>query len=275
MIGTRPVVTVCPAGRKEYLAVLARHLLRLQGFVDRHDFWLNTAVPEDVAFLEELERKHPAFFRIVRVPPPTTLTPHGRTKLGTTYHIGAFFPHASEPGTVYVRFDDDICYIHPGSVETLVQYRISHPEPFLVYPTIVNNSLMSALLQAHGALPRMPGCPYSLFGRGWSDTRFAAELHRRFIDAVKRGDISRWRLPNKTFSDYERVSINCIAWLGEDMAKASVSELEEQYLATERPAELGRPNALCGSAVVAHFAYGPQRQHLDRTGLLQEYARLA
>jgi len=278
MIGKHPVVTVCPAGRRRYLGLLVRHLLPLQKLVDRHDFWVNTADAADLAYLEALVREHPQFFRLVTVPPPTTLTPRGKSKLGMSYHIGAFYPHAAEPGTVYVRLDDDICYIHPGAIQMLVEYRIAHPEPLLVYPTIVNNSLMSHLLQEHGAFGREIGdCPYEILGRGWNDGRFAEAVHRRFIQAVKRRDLSRWQLPNKTFSDYERVSVHCISWLGADMAACAgdVGELEEGYLSHERPKALGRPNALCGSAVVAHFAYGEQRAYLDRTDLLQEYQRLA
>lgn len=278
MIGTTPIVTVCPAGRRRYLELLVRHLLPLRALVDRHDFWVNTGDAADIAYLEALERAHAPYFRLVKIPPPSTLTPRGKSKLGMSYHIGAFYPHATEPGTVYVRLDDDICYIHPDAIRLLVNYRIANPEPFLVYPTIVNNSLMSAMLQQHGAFGREIGdCPYETFGRGQHDGRFAEAVHRRFIQAVQRRDISRWQLPDRVFRDYERVSVNCISWLGADMAACAgeVGELEEGYLACERPKALGRPNALCGAAVVAHFAYGEQRAYIDHTNLLQEYRRLA
>ena len=278
MIGAAPVITVTPAGRFEYLRLLVPHLLRLRGFVDRHDFWVNTGNAADIAYMESLAVTHAPFFRLVRVPPPTTLTPGGKSKLGMSYHIGAFYPHAAEPGTVYVRLDDDICYLHPGAIRALVECRLAEREPLLVYPTIVNNSLMSSMLQRHGAFGREIGeCPYEILGRGWHDGRFAEAVHRKFIAAVKRRDITKWQLPHKRFTDYERVSVNCISWLGVDMAEHahSVGELEEGYLASELPRALGRPNALCGEALVAHFAYGAQRPYLSRTNLLQEYQRIA
>jgi len=279
MIGATRVVVVCPAGRRRFLEILTRYLLPLRGFVDRVDLWLNTAAAADVAYLQALSMSvQPVYYRLVEVPPPTTLTPGGKSKLGMSYHIGAFYPHAAEPGTVYVRLDDDICYIAPGAIRTLVEYRVRHPEPFLVYPTIINNSLMSAMLQAHGAFGKEIGdCPYDILGRGWHDGRFAEAVHRRFIQAVKRRDLTKWRLPDKRFTDYERVSVNAISWLGADMAACAtaVGELEEGYLSHDRPLELGRPNALCGAAIVGHFAYGAQRDFIDRTNLLQEYRRLA
>ena len=279
MIGATPVVIVVPAGRRRYLELLVRHLLPLRGFVDRVDLWVNTADAADLAYLEALSLSvQPVYFRLVKVPPPTELTPGGKSKVGMSYHIGAFYPHAADPGTVYVRLDDDICYIAPGAIRTLVEYRLAHPDPFLIYPTIVNNSLMSALLQQHGAFGKDIGdCPYELLGRGWHDGRFAEQVHRRFIQAVQRRDLTKWRLPDKIFTDFERVSVNAISWLGADMAAcaATVGELEEGYLSHDRPKELGRPNALCGAAVVAHFAYGAQRAFIERTNLLREYGRLA
>jgi hypothetical protein len=278
MLNTTPIVIVCPAGRHRYLAVLMRHLFPLWGLVDHVDFWVNTAEPLDLAYLDTLEKQYGSFVRLVKIPPPPTLTPRGKSKLGMSYHIGAFYPHAAEPGTVYVRLDDDICYIHPGAIQTLVEYRLAHPEPFLVYPTIVNNSLMSHLLQKAGAFGKEKGdCPYEILGRGRHDGRFAEFVHRKFIEAIKRRDIAKWQLPARRFSDYERVSVNCISWLGADMALCAheVGELEEGYLSAERPRALNRPNALCGAAVVAHFAYGAQRGYIDRTDLLREYTRLA
>lgn len=277
-MSTMPVVTVTPAGRRDYLALLVRHLLPLRGVVVRHDFWVNTADAADIAYMESVAEKYAPFFRLVRVPPPTTLTLRGKSKLGMSYHIGAFYPQAAEPETVYIRLDDDICYIHPGAIEALAGYRAAHAEPLLVYPTIVNNSLMSAMLQERGAFGRELGdCPYDTLGRGWNDGRFAEGVHRKFIQAVKRRDISKWQLPNKIFQDYERVSVNCIAWLGSDMARhaQSIGEFEEGYLACELPKELGRPNALYGAAVVAHFAYGEQRPYLARTNVFEEYKRIA
>lgn len=278
MIQGVPVVFVTPAGRREYVELLFRQLFPLRDFVDRYDLWVNTGIESDLAYLRELEAKHRPFVRLVEIPPPTTKTPRGRSKLGMSFHIGAFYPHAADPGTAYVRLDDDICYVHPGSLKALVEYRLANPEPFLVYPTIVNNSLMSHLLQQNGAFGRERGdCPYEHAGRGWHDGRFAEFVHRKFMEAVKRRDVSKWQLADRRFTGYERVSVNCISWLGKDMAECAsdVGELEEVYLACERPRALARPNALFGEAIVAHFSYGAQREYIAHTNLFQEYRRLA
>jgi len=276
MIGNTRVVTVCPAGRQRYLELLVPYLLRERGVIDRHDFWMNTTDASDLAYMATLAHKHPDFFRLVTTPNAGT-TPRGKPYLGLSFQIGSFYPHAAEPGTVYVRLDDDIVYVSPGGIAALARYRIDHFEPFLVYPTVINNSIMTHFLQADGVFGRGYGAAeYALKGRGWNDARLAERLHRQFLQAVRRGEGERWRVKPRTLGDYMTVSVNCIAWRGEDMAecKDSVGEYEEQYLATDRPRALARPNVVTNVATMAHFSYGEQRAVLDRTDLLREYRRI-
>ena len=276
MIGNRRVVTVCPAGRRRYLELLVPYILRERGVIDRHDFWLNTSDASDIEYMDALQRKHPTFVRVVRVGNAGT-TPRGRPYLGHPYQIGFFYPEAADPDTVYVRLDDDIVYVSPGGIEALAKARIADPEPFLIYPTIVNNSIMTHFLQEDRVFGREKGsAEYALKGRGWNDPRLAEHLHRKFLESVKRGEGERFRVRERTLSDFMTVSVNCISWLGEDMAECQddVGLLEEQYLATDRPRELGRPNRIADVATVAHFSYGEQRAHIDHTNLLQEYRRI-
>lgn len=276
MIDGHQLVTVCPAGRRRYLELLVPYLLRERGVIDRHDFWLNTSDADDITYLAQLEKKHQDFIRLVVVPNAGT-TPRGKPHLGLSFQIGGFYPHAAEPGTVYVRLDDDIVYVSPGGIAALARYRIAHPEPFLVYPTIINNSIMTHFLQVEGIFGRGYGsAEYALKGRGWNDGRLAEKLHRKFLEGVRRGEGERWRVKERTLRDYMTVSVNCIAWRGEDMAECQydVGLYEEQYLATDRPRALARPNVIAPIATVAHFAYGEQRAHIDRTDLLREYGRI-
>ncbi len=276
MIDGQRLVTVCPAGRQRFLEILVPYLLRERGIIDRHDFWLNTSVASDIEYIDGLAKQYPDFFRVVRVP-NSGFTPRGKPKLGLAFHIGTFYPHAADPETVYVRLDDDIVYVSPGGIEALARYRLQHPTPFLVYPTIINNSILTHYLQADGVFGRERGsADYALKGRGLSDGRLAEHLHRKFLAAVKRGEGERWRVKPRTVTDYMTVSVNCMSWLGRDLAAcaADVGDYEEEYLATTRPTALGRPNVIVDVATVAHFSYGEQRSYLERTNLLSEYRRL-
>jgi hypothetical protein len=75
--------------------------------------------------------------------------------------------------------------------------------------------------------------------------------------------------------DGERASINCISWLGGPFASLTdggvVGDDEEQELSSDIPFQKGVRNVIFGAFCVVHFAFGPQRQHLDELNYLSLY----
>ena len=62
------LVTVTPAGRRPYLEILANYLLRHRDVIAEHRWWLNTRVPEDVAYIYRLTDRYPEFFKVLAKP---------------------------------------------------------------------------------------------------------------------------------------------------------------------------------------------------------------
>jgi hypothetical protein len=170
-------------------------------------------------------------------------------------------------------------WLEPGFVRTMFEYREAHPGPFLVYANIINNTIVSHLHHRNGlvAYPRAPG--YTCMDAvGWRDPLFAVALHEAFLPDAERGDVTAWKASFTEWhcTGYERVSINAVAWRGDAMASAlPVVGSEELYLSVTRPQKVMAPSVIIGSAVCVHFAFTPQRQHLDGTGLLARYEALA
>jgi hypothetical protein len=278
MLDGKRVVVVTPAGRRRYMAILVRHVLRLCPVVDEYRVWVNTSVPEDIEYLESLPAQcPPGFLTIERLPP-------GASVRGNE-SICHFFRNCADENTVYVRFDDDIVFIDDLDAFTaFVRFRISNPEPFLVYANILNNAVISFIHQRVGTLGLGDyevayHCMESL---GWTSPECAAALHAEVLPALETTKgLERFRLPGfePVFADYERVSINCISWLGSDFASfgGEVGCDEELWLSCTKPAESGRPNAMFGGFVVVHFAFHTQRAHLESRGsrVLHRYAALA
>jgi hypothetical protein len=100
---------------------------------------------------------------------------------------------------------------------------------------------------------------------GWKNPQVAEWKHNNFLAGSDYQTFSKWIM-----TDYERVSINCISWLGGDMG-VTVGRDEEQWLSVDRPKELKRYNAICGSAVCVHYAFYTQREHLNKTNILEQY----
>ena len=72
---------------------------------------------------------------------------------------------------------------------------------------------------------------------------------------------------------YERVSINVISWRGDEFAKfgGNVGRDEELWLSSEYPSQINRPNKIIGDTLFIHYAFFPQRSHLEETDILEKY----
>ena len=86
-----------------------------------------------------------------------------------------------------------------------------------------------------------------------------------------------WKFGRWVLYDYFLGAINCVCWFGQTIAELPDPGIvfpEEPQVGRDWPRLLGRPNEICGEALVAHFAYFPQREALDRTNLLERYRGL-
>src|SRR5262245_14409985 len=228
------IIAVTPAGRKEYIELLVRYLLRDRGLVDEYHLWLNTPDHEDLEYLRNLEQSHPGYISCKERDPNIYLD---MNHAGLS--IFQFFRYCTEPNTVYVRLDDDICYINRGALRELIDFRIRHREYFLVSANIVNNALCSYLHQRMGIIDLGKGVSGYLCtdSTGWRDPRFAEHVHRTFFRHYDAGTIDTYKFPRWELSTNERFSINCISWLGEEFQKFSgvVGVAEEEWLSRIKP----------------------------------------
>lgn len=260
-------IVVTPAGRKRYLRILLKNLEKQRSDFDRWHLWLNTNVPEDVEYIESLPKKHD-WIIVVRPKTPVNSV--------DSRNIHGFFEYAREPHTVYIRLDDDIVYLDPDFIKKLRDYRRQNPEPFLVYGNIINNAIVSHLHQRNQRFQYPQKSGYECMDPvGWSDPAFARAIHDAFLRDLESGvGTEAW---TRSFSlwhlwDQERVSINCISWIGSDMPR--VQEDEEQFLSVEYPRMKARYNVILGDAICSHFAFYTQRSLMDTTNILERYEKV-
>jgi hypothetical protein len=270
------VIGCIPAGRRAYMRLLIPHLLVVRELFDLIQIWHNTNDPDDSAFLQSTARQLPKTFSVVGpeqvgAKPPTD-------EISVIGNICPFWRAAADPDALYIRFDDDIIWMAPDAIQNLIDYRLAHPEPFLVFGNIINNAFCSYLHQRFGCIPLSAGLttPDAHCTVGWQNPLFAETAHRCFLDHLQRGRtddylFNRWICPT-----YQRVCINVIAFFGRDIRPhdpQSMNGDEETWVTCTRPRELKRPNEICGTALFSHFAFHPQRQHLDQTDTLDQYRR--
>ena len=267
MYDNHRIVVVTPAGRKRYLELLIPQVLALRPIVDEYRRWMNTTNEEDIAYMESVAKEHEEFIKLER------LGEH----YNANFSIYQFFKRCTDPATVYVRFDDDIVWLDDKSrFLDLVKFRIENPRYFLVYANILNNAVLTHLHQKRGNLSKEYGTvEYKcMCDVGWKNAKFAVELHREILSKPS-FDVFRFSEP-WVLKEYERVSINCISWLGSKFAEfeGNVGRDEEQWLSCDKPKALQQPNVIFGGFVVVHYAFFPQRPLLEGTDILQKYKAL-
>jgi hypothetical protein len=262
------VVCVTPAGRRRYMKLLVPQILA-SPIVDRYDVWVNTDDAGDLAFLRrlpELDLPHPERVRLIAQ--PDNLAPDWGA-------IAGFHRLAQDEDTIYVRLDDDVVWLEPGFFETLLAFRIANPRYFLVMPLIINNAVCTHLLRTLGKIASShfvgAACMDPI---GWRSPGFAIKLHRLFLDLLARGEAARLHCGAHEIA-MNRFSINAICWFGRDFASfgGQVGAAEEEELSNLIPTRLGRANCFCTDTIAAHFAFYVQRRTLDRTDILEAYAR--
>jgi hypothetical protein len=281
MIGGHKIVAFTPAGRKRYMDILAGYMRREhdRGHIDKWLLFNNAYLAEDSTYADQLA-DHFSWIEVLRESGIVHGVPDGsRFNWSRPENISQFYKHMSEgDDSIYLRFDDDIVYIDHDCIPRWVTYRLDHPDPFLVFPTIINNVRTSYHFQQHGIVPEC-GIKDDMYDHvAWRNLRYVHDLHKTALEAIDYGQLVRqFALPNEQFTDWEagHISINAFAIFGRDMHACTVAHDEEGYLSLHRPKALGRQNARAGDAILIHFAYHTQTAYMDKTGFLNDYARLA
>ncbi len=283
MVNNHKVVVVTPAGRRKTLLILTEYIKHYikNGVIDEWHLWCNTSNSDDIRYIYELEKIDTKIKVIGYRGEPD--------KIGTASNIKFYYPGYCESNTVYIRIDDDICYMDPTGLEKFIQYRIDNPKYFLLYPVIINNCAMSYKLQQLGKIPpttpmiggwnQSMGYPECYKGGvhpldpiGWGNSKFAYNLQSELINSHNWFKTENW-----VWFCREHCCINFISWLGEYMAyhHNKVEYDEEIFLTQKVPTELGRYNAVYGGYVVGHYSFYIQKPYLDQTDLLEKYRNLA
>lgn len=260
------IVCVTPAGRRRYMKLLAPLVLS-SPLVDRYDVWLNTEDAGDLAFLEEVRQLAPDRVRLVA-------HPDGKAPGWDAIH--GFARTAQDADAIYIRLDDDIVWLEPGFFETLLRFRIDNPRFFLVMPLVINNAVCSHILWTCGKIKTSRFVGAACMDQvGWREAAFAVALHRMLLDLARRGETHRLHCGQREIA-MNRFSVNVICWFGRDMAAigGEVGPPEEEELSNIIPARLGRTNCFCTDTIASHFAFYIQREAVDRSGLLEDYAGL-
>lgn len=281
MIDGKKVVCWTPYGREETMSILVKYMERdvNAGVVDEYHLYMNTDPHQerDREFAMELYEKYAWIDLKHRPENEPALHPK---QLNT----GRYYRHAVEPDTIYVRFDDDIVYVHEHAIERLVRRTIgSHS--FVSFPLIWHNAVCSYYSQQMGKIPEEWGIvrsPYCMDPIGWSNPSFAEQIHRLLLRHIKAESVDElfWH-HDVQLELANQFSVSCFAAESDiyrelDPPGHITHEEEEHWHTVMRPWQTKRPNTIVGNSLVAHLSFYPHSDYIRKqTDILQQYRELA
>lgn len=282
MVLNHKIIACIPYGRAKYVSILIQYIIHYvdNGIIDECQFLMNTDNKDDIEYAISLSEIYP-WLKLVYL---------SDNNKKDAVRVKDFYYQWKDPNAVYLKIDDDITYIDPFGLKEFLEFRINHPEYFIVFPTIINSAATSFYYQKLGIIPPTnpmigtsyidPEPKYEKFWRGgihtldsvaWGNPQFTEYLHNLFIENKDRFRVTNWELIN-----YENININFIALLGKDLVNInSYCENDEDDLTFIKPKELNKICCMYGNFPVSHYAFWSQRSYLDSTDVLNKYQELS
>lgn len=271
------VVVWIPYGREKTVSILMSYLLSNKDIVDEVWLCMNTDPEQesDRKYAELLESANKGFvFRKEY---------KGKPLQPKQLNTGRFYTQMTDENTIYIRMDDDMVWISEDYFKNILDYRIDNPQYFVVFGHIWNNSIISYLQQqVYKNLSEEYGVVREAFAMdvvAWQSPTFAEYIHRTLLEKIHNGTVKDLYFDEFVLQDPKRFSVSNFAHFGKDFAKFKgdlKGEEEEQWITEKHTAQTGLRNAVCGSAMICHWAFFAQRPHLEmNTDFLNEYRDIA
>ena len=269
MSSDHEIIAVTPAGRSHYLEILKRYILNDDSIAE-WQLWDNCRRPADRVYIEGLARQH-GKIKIVRAPKID----------GSNRAINQFYRGLTERNAFYIKLDDDVVYL-PNQFGQRFYEAAKHDAGRFTYwsPLVVNNAICSWLIKHHSQM-NVPAnvIAAASCATGWKNPYFAEELHRAFIAAYDSRSIDLFSVPDFNVS-LARFSINCIGFFGSDVIELGekfcpLDTDDEEWISAVLPSKIGKPGRIVGNLVISHFSFFTQEFELLRSGILDEYYRIA
>lgn len=289
MIKGHRVICWTPYGREVTVSILVEYMRRdhERGIVDEYWLYLNTdpSQVDDLRYAYQLARRYPWVKLVERPADVPRLTPKQR-------NTGYAPRHMTDPDTIYIRFDDDIVYVHPDAVSRLAESKIAMTGVLGCFALIWNNAIVSWFLQRAGVIPGMDpadqaagwevvGRPYCMDPIGWASGRFGVKIHQLLLEHLEAGTPEKvYMYQDIPLAQRQQFSVSCFAISGADYAALEPPGVldypeEEHWLTVHRPEVVGKTNVIVGDALVSHYTFGPQRLAILPTDILDRYRDLA
>lgn len=261
MIGNYKVKVFIFAGRRKFMELCVKQMLQHEQ-IDGITICMNQRNDDDREYAKSL----PSLSDKITL----MYCPDEITSVSERYYY--FFGKHRDIDTIYFKVDDDVVYISPNAIKTLLEYRLSHIEYVSLFPFVVNNPMCNCMVNGRWMKNGVSDMNY--MEESWKSGEFAKNLHLSFIKyglhGVSDTDFTYTSCYYvKSRKDWIRPAINFLCYFGFEMnamytanSECFKHDADEQFIVHDYMMTTTRMNHVCTDAVVAHFSFGPQSEYL-------------
>ncbi len=254
------IIIVTPAGRQQYMNYLVNHLIMQKQYFHEWHLWNNCRNINDEVYIYELAKKY-SWIKVIN--------DTDDKYMNNLLRINTFYKYASDSNTIYIKLDDDIVWLSPNFISSMVQFKLKHISTPIVMANIVNNNYIDHLHQKTGrVLQSIEPIEKDCMGNMWKSSEKTLKLHEEFKKDRLNNSYDKWIIDDHVVSTFERVSINAIAWQGELIQNNDLGmNIDEVWASMILPRKYNKPLIINGNAIALHFAFGIQRETLMKNNL--------
>jgi hypothetical protein len=259
----KKVIVVIPGGTNPQIETLLNHLSHEVNYFDECHLWLNTFHKGNIDYMIHISKK----YKFVKCVPVDFKMQHAIEGIG-------LFTNRCINDNIYIRLDNDICFIEKNAIKKLVNYRIRNKDLFLVYGNILNNPFTFHMYQTRGIIDFKAHFALSYHNAGRDSCNFMLKIHDKFLN---KPDPELYHFPHYKYSSHDfAVPVNAICWYGTALKNFGPIQGNEERFLVSRPAI----NGVCGDALFNHLSYASQRincgkNHNFYDHLVQRYLQLS
>jgi len=258
--GYKKIITTF-AGRQDRMGFLANYTKKAldQNIVDEWHIWDFARNDKDKAWLKtlpSLSNKIKLFASVDYGQPDMSLA--SWEPYYSHYTLDKYLEE-----TIIIRMDDDIVYFDVDKLKDFIEFRINNTEPFIISANVINNGVCAGIQTQRGVLEKNIYPPEGLLyesccGVLWSNGRLAESVHEYFIKNIE--SFKQMTGVHKQPAG-ERISINCISYLGKDFKYTkSITRDEEHVISVVLSGQLQRNNLVYLPFIASHLSFYKQEE---------------
>ena len=259
MYRNKKIIITTFASRLYCLDILKNYIL-YNKIIDQWQFWIDTKESVEIENIKKLANCN------------------NNIKIIEKSEKNCFFDNCIEENHIYIKIDEDICWMEDKSITNLIDFRITNPQYFVISGNIINNPMCDHIHHRMGHNKDTPLPAYECDNRFYINDNVSLEArHRNLLSAISKKTTKEYQFFQWLFFYHEKFNIDVISWFGEEFGKIAVPihSNYEEYITVHKPKLNNQKNCMCGNALFLKFAYKEQISYMEKNNLLSTYKEIA